>query len=140
MEFFHVTQELSNLVWLGLATVVLQIERTSHLRMLVNVVAASNAVPAIPERHSHFAGVFETDVPGTGEHLLIKLPRFHVAHWEYSSRWITSTRGRTRPRSCAAVDGNKNGEKVEIFAFNRGYSAGAKTGRAMFHGVADVLT
>lgn len=34
----------------------------------------------------------------------------------------------------------KNGEKCEIFKFVQGYSTGAKAGRAVFHGVADVLT
>lgn len=33
-----------------------------------------------------------------------------------------------------------NGKKIEIFKFIQGYSAGAKAGRAVFHGVADVLT
>jgi len=34
----------------------------------------------------------------------------------------------------------KDGRKYEIFAFTQGYSAGAKAGRAVFHGVADVVT
>lgn len=34
----------------------------------------------------------------------------------------------------------KDGKKVEIFKFTQGYSTGAKAGRAVFHGVADVLT
>jgi len=34
----------------------------------------------------------------------------------------------------------KDGEKFEVFKFIQGYSTGAKTGRAVFHGVADVLT
>ena len=34
----------------------------------------------------------------------------------------------------------KDGKKHEIFAFTQGYSGGAKAGRAVFHGVADVLT
>jgi hypothetical protein len=34
----------------------------------------------------------------------------------------------------------KDGEKCEIFKFVQGYSTGAKAGRAVFHGVADVLT
>ena len=33
-----------------------------------------------------------------------------------------------------------DGKKYEIFAFTQGYSAGAKGGRAVFHGAADVLT
>lgn len=33
-----------------------------------------------------------------------------------------------------------NGEKVEIFKFIDGYSAGAKAGRAVFHGAADIVT
>ena len=36
--------------------------------------------------------------------------------------------------------GEKNGEKVDLFTFKQGYSKGAKTGRALFHGAADVLT
>lgn len=34
----------------------------------------------------------------------------------------------------------RNGRKYEIFKFVNGYSAGAKAGRAIFHGAADVLT
>jgi len=34
----------------------------------------------------------------------------------------------------------RDGKKTEIFKFVQGYSAGAKAGRAVFHGVADVLT
>jgi len=34
----------------------------------------------------------------------------------------------------------RNGYKYEIFKFVNGYSAGAKAGRAVFHGAADVLT
>ncbi|MCP4346593.1 MAG: hypothetical protein GY795_13840 [Desulfobacterales bacterium] len=34
----------------------------------------------------------------------------------------------------------KNGVRSDIFSFIQGYSKGAKTGRALFHGVADVLT
>lgn len=34
----------------------------------------------------------------------------------------------------------RDGSKYEIFKFVQGYSAGAKAGRAVFHGAADVLT
>jgi len=34
----------------------------------------------------------------------------------------------------------KDGKRVEIFKFVQGYSAGAKAGRAVFHGAADVFT
>lgn len=34
----------------------------------------------------------------------------------------------------------KDGAKVDIFSFVQGYSKGAKTGRAIFHGTADVFT
>ena len=34
----------------------------------------------------------------------------------------------------------KDGQKVDVFAFVQGYSTGAKTSRAIFHGVADVFT
>jgi hypothetical protein len=34
----------------------------------------------------------------------------------------------------------RNGRKYEIFKFVNGYSSGAKAGRAVFHGAADVLT
>jgi hypothetical protein len=34
----------------------------------------------------------------------------------------------------------KDGKKTEIFKFIQGYSTGAKAGRAVFHGVADVFT
>lgn len=36
--------------------------------------------------------------------------------------------------------GDKGGSKVDIFAFTQGYSAGAKAGRAFFHGAADFFT
>ena len=38
------------------------------------------------------------------------------------------------------VSEERNGKKYEIFKFVQGYSAGAKAGRAVFHGAADVLT
>jgi len=34
----------------------------------------------------------------------------------------------------------KQGKKVDVFSFTQGYSKGAKAGRAVFHGAADVLT
>jgi outer membrane protein assembly factor BamE (lipoprotein component of BamABCDE complex) len=34
----------------------------------------------------------------------------------------------------------KDGKKVDVFSFVQGYSKGAKTGRAVFHGVADFFT
>lgn len=34
----------------------------------------------------------------------------------------------------------KDGQKTDIFSFTQGYSKGAKTGRAVFHGLADVFT
>ena len=34
----------------------------------------------------------------------------------------------------------KEGLKVDVFAFTQGYSKGAKASRAVFHGIADVLT
>lgn len=34
----------------------------------------------------------------------------------------------------------KDGLKVDVFAFTQGYSKGAKASRAVFHGIADVLT
>ena len=38
------------------------------------------------------------------------------------------------------VSETRDGHKYEIFKFVDGYSAGAKAGRAVFHGAADVLT
>jgi len=34
----------------------------------------------------------------------------------------------------------RDGEKVDIFKFRQGYGTGAKVGRALFHGAADILT
>ncbi len=34
----------------------------------------------------------------------------------------------------------KDGKRVDLFSFTQGYSKGAKTGRALFHGAADVMT
>ncbi len=34
----------------------------------------------------------------------------------------------------------KDGNKVDTFAFVQGYSKGSRTGRAIFHGIADVFT
>ena len=42
--------------------------------------------------------------------------------------------------SPTASEVRKDGKKYEIFAFTQGYSTGAKAGRAIFHGAADVLT
>lgn len=39
-----------------------------------------------------------------------------------------------------AVSEIRNGKKFEIYRFVQGYSTGAKAGRAVFHGVADVFT
>ncbi len=36
--------------------------------------------------------------------------------------------------------GKENGHDVEVYRFVQGYSTGVKTGRAVFHGVADVFT
>lgn len=36
--------------------------------------------------------------------------------------------------------GKENDQNIEIYRFVQGYSQGAKTGRAVFHGAADVLT
>ena len=38
------------------------------------------------------------------------------------------------------AEDNRDGKKHEVFSFIQGYSAGAKAGRAVFHGVADVVT
>ncbi|MFH1996124.1 MAG: hypothetical protein ABIJ27_03890 [Candidatus Omnitrophota bacterium] len=35
---------------------------------------------------------------------------------------------------------NEHGDKVDVFQFKQGYSKGAKAGRALVHGVADVFT
>ncbi len=34
----------------------------------------------------------------------------------------------------------RDGKRVDMFSFTQGYSKGAKTGRALFHGAADVVT
>jgi hypothetical protein len=34
----------------------------------------------------------------------------------------------------------KDGQRIDIFAFTQGYSKGAKVGRAFFHGAADLVT
>lgn len=39
-----------------------------------------------------------------------------------------------------AVSETKNGRRVDTFSFVQGYSTGAKVGRSLFHGVADVFT
>lgn len=39
-----------------------------------------------------------------------------------------------------AVTEIRDGKKYEIFKFVQGYSTGAKAGRALFHGAADVMT
>lgn len=39
-----------------------------------------------------------------------------------------------------AVSETRDGKKHEIFRFKQGYSTGAKVGRTIFHGVADVFT
>ncbi len=53
--------------------------------------------------------------------------------------------GASRSQVIAALgapiwSGEKGGGKVDVFRFTQGYSKGAKVGRALFHGVADVLT
>lgn len=39
-----------------------------------------------------------------------------------------------------AVAEERDGKKYKIYVFTQGYSSGAKAGRAVFHGAADVLT
>ncbi len=39
-----------------------------------------------------------------------------------------------------AASDTKDGKRVDMFVFQQGYSKGAKTGRALFHGAADVMT
>jgi hypothetical protein len=39
-----------------------------------------------------------------------------------------------------AATSNKGGVTVDVFSFTQGYSKGNKTGRAIFHGLADVFT
>lgn len=39
-----------------------------------------------------------------------------------------------------SVSETRDGKKHEIFKFKQGYSTATKAGRAVFHGVADVLT
>jgi outer membrane protein assembly factor BamE (lipoprotein component of BamABCDE complex) len=39
-----------------------------------------------------------------------------------------------------AATETRDGKKVDVFSFVQGYSKGSKTGRAVFHGVADVFT
>jgi hypothetical protein len=34
----------------------------------------------------------------------------------------------------------KDGQRIDVFAFKQGYSKGAKVGRAFFHGAADLMT
>lgn len=36
--------------------------------------------------------------------------------------------------------GEKVGEKVDVFTFTQGYSTGARSARALFHGISDVFT
>ena len=38
------------------------------------------------------------------------------------------------------VSEERDGKKYEIFKFTQGYSTGAKAGRAVFHGAADIFT
>jgi hypothetical protein len=38
------------------------------------------------------------------------------------------------------VSEEKDGKKTDVFSVRQGYSTGAKAGRAIFHGVADVFT
>jgi hypothetical protein len=40
VKLFHIAEELSNLIWLGLSTVVLQVERTGCLRVLYRGISA----------------------------------------------------------------------------------------------------
>jgi len=39
-----------------------------------------------------------------------------------------------------AAETREDGKKYEIYSFTQGYSTGAKAGRAVFHGAADVFT
>src|SRR6266704_1388139 len=76
-ELFHTSQELSNLVWFGLPAVVLQVERSSGLWVLVDVVAAPRPVQSIPERLRHLAEIREANIPGPSQHFFIDFARFH---------------------------------------------------------------
>jgi hypothetical protein len=50
-------------------------------------------------------------------------------------------RGRVIAELGAPVwSGDKDGDKTDVFVFKHGYGAAARTGRAVFHGTADVFT
>jgi hypothetical protein len=52
-----------------------------------------------------------------------------------------TVRGRVIAELGAPVwSGEKDGDKADVFTFTQGYSTGAKTARALFHGVSDVFT
>src|SRR6266704_1882920 len=79
-ELFHISQELSNLVWFCLPAVVLQIERSRGLWVLVDVVATPRAVQSIPERLRHLAEICKVNIPGPSQHFFIDFARFHRLH------------------------------------------------------------
>src|SRR5216684_3834476 len=76
-KLFHISQELSNLVWFCLPAVVLQIERSSGLWVLVDVVATPRPVQSIPERLRHLAEIRKAKIPGPSQHFFIDFACFH---------------------------------------------------------------
>lgn len=78
MEFFHIAQELSNLIWLGLATIVLKIKWPGSLRMLKDMVTAADAIEPVTKCSSHFAEVGKTNIKRTSQHLFMDFPGLHA--------------------------------------------------------------
>ena len=77
MMFLNVPKELPDLIGLGLSAAVLQTQRARHLRMFVDVVTASGAIPSVAKGHNNLAEIHESDILRAVQNSLIKLARSH---------------------------------------------------------------
>ena len=78
MEFLHFAQELPDLVGLGLAVAVLEVEGTRGLRMLVSGVAAAGAVMPVAKGFHNLAEVRKAHVLRVLQQSFVKLASRHV--------------------------------------------------------------
>lgn len=62
MKLLHVPQKLADLVRLGLALIILKVQRTGNQRMLKNVVTTFDPIQPVPKSLGNFAKFFETNI------------------------------------------------------------------------------
>ncbi len=77
MKLFHVPQELSNLIWLGLAGDALHVYRTRDLRMFEDVMASIYPIQPVAKRLNDTAEILKPHVMRAGQKFLVYALSFH---------------------------------------------------------------